>query len=63
MAMTGFERELLAALKMQTGNRKLKEKDMLEWRTGKIEPRDGEQLVHLKHLGVWVCIPASAKPK
>jgi hypothetical protein len=58
MAMTAFERQILAGLKASTGNRKLREKDMLEWRTGGIKPRSGEQIIELPVLGVQVAIPA-----
>ncbi len=61
MGMTTFEKQILTTLKVVTGNNKLKERDMLEWRTSKLEPQsDGEQIVHLKALGVWVAIPKPA---
>ena len=58
MSMNSFERSILGELKMATGNRKLKEKDLLEWRTSKIEPQDGEIVIHLPLNGVWVAYPA-----
>lgn len=61
MTMTAFERQILNELKRVTGNRKLKERDMLEWRSGKIEPRDGEKVIELKTLGVVVAIPSPAQ--
>lgn len=59
MAMTAFEREILHELKIVTGNRKLKERDMLEWRTGNIKPRAGEEIIKLPRLGVEVAITAT----
>jgi hypothetical protein len=61
MALSGFERQLLAALKQATGNRKLKERDLLEWRAGKdsIKPREGEKTIWLDLYGVTVAIPSS----
>ncbi len=57
MGMTTFEKQILTALKIETGNRKLKERDMLEWRTSPIKAQEGERVVHLKSLGVYVALP------
>lgn len=57
MSMTAFERQILSELKIVTGNNKLREKDMLEWRTSEIKPRDGEKIIKLPRAGVVVAIP------
>lgn len=61
MSMNTFERLILGELKLATGNRKLKEKDLLEWRTSAIKQRDGEVVVYLPLNGVWVAYPAPSK--
>jgi len=57
MAMSGFERQILQELRERTGIRKLKEKDMLEWSTGDIKPKDGETIIRLPFSGVNVAYP------
>ena len=64
--MTPFERSILAELREITGNRKLKERDLLEWCTGPISERPGEKVLRLPLNGVWVAYPdapvKAAKP-
>jgi hypothetical protein len=43
-----IEREIARALKIRI-------KDIMEWSTTEIKPHEGEELIHLKDLGVWVC--------
>lgn len=62
MALSLFERNIVAELYGITGKR-IREKDLLEWRTTKIEKQAGEQVIHLPHNGVWVAIPDSIKTK
>ena len=41
----------------QLKNPKLRVKDIMEWSSGEIEARDGEVVVKLEALGVWVAVP------
>ena len=60
MSMATSERAIWEELKEVTGNRKLKLKEMLEWSTGTIEPRDGETVVNCPRNGVNASVPAAA---
>lgn len=62
MALTYFEREIIAELHGIIG-KKIREKDLLEWRTREIEKRDGEQVIKVPGAGVWVAIPDTIKTK
>ena len=56
MSIRSYEREILEELKEVTGNRKLRIKDMMEWRTSEVKPHDGEMVFHLRKNSVWVAI-------
>ena len=60
MSLSSFEREIITELHGLSGKR-IREKDMLEWRTAKIEQQRGEQVFHLPRLKVWVAIPDTIK--
>jgi hypothetical protein len=60
MALTSFEREIIYTLHGIVGKR-LREKDLLEWKTAEIAKRDGERVIHLPTLNVWVAIPETAR--
>ncbi len=60
MSLTYFEREIIMELHGLIGKR-IREKDLLEWRTREIEPQAGEQVFHLPRLKVWVAIPDTIK--
>jgi len=60
MSLSRFEREIIFTLHSVIGKR-IREKDLLEWRTGEIKEQTGEQVVHLPTLGVWVAIPDTIK--
>ena len=56
MSMRDFEREILAEAKSVTGNKKLRMKDICEWSTGEIEPRDDEKIIRLPKALVQIAI-------
>lgn len=56
MSMRTLERVVLAGAKAVLCNPKLKMKDILEWSTGTVEPRDGEVVVNVPDPGVSVCV-------
>jgi hypothetical protein len=62
MALSSFEREIIAELHRMIGKR-VREKELLEWRTREIAKREGERVFHLEGAGVWVAIPETSLPK
>lgn len=54
MGMREVEAEMLRELRAVTGIAKLRQKDILEWSTGKVTAQEGETLVLLPALGVNV---------
>lgn len=60
MSLSLFERNIIAEFYGMTG-KKIREKDMLEWRTTEIKTQAGEQVFHLPSNGVWIAIPDSIK--
>lgn len=56
MGMRQLESTILAEARVVTGNKKLRLKDIMEWSTGKIEPRPGEKLYRLEKMGVNILI-------
>ena len=55
MSMATLEREILAETKAVT-KRNLKKKDILEWSTGDVKVKDGEEKIHLPALNIDVVI-------
>lgn len=49
-----LEAAILRALREATGIKKLRQKDIMEWRTSPIEPQEGETVIHLPDPGVYV---------
>ena len=39
-------------------NPKMRKKDLLEWSTGEVEPRDGEIAIYIDHLGITAVVQA-----
>lgn len=62
MSLTYFERGIIAELHGIIGKR-IREKDLLEWRTAQIAQRDGERVIWLTDAKVWVAIPETIKVK
>lgn len=58
MALTYFEREIHGII-----GKRIREKDLLEWRTREIKKQDGERVIHLPRAEVWVAIPDTIKVK
>lgn len=44
MGMKQLQAAVLAEAKEVTGNKKLRQKDIMEWTTGEIEPREDETI-------------------
>ena len=57
-----IEREILTELKKTLCNSKLRMKDLYEWSSGPVTPRDGEIAVDVQALDMtWhCCVPAAA---
>ena len=60
--MKELEAAILAELKTVSGNKKLRQKDIMEWRTGKaIKAHEGETLYYLPELSVSVAVKVQPK--
>lgn len=57
MTIASFERELWRELQVVTGNKKIRLKDLLEWRSAPFEGMKGEKIVFLEKFRIWVAIP------
>jgi len=57
MSLRSFESTLTWEARGVLNNRKLRVKDIVEWRTGEITPvPEGEVVVKLPMSNVWVCV-------
>lgn len=56
MSLQSLEREITVSARIIFCNSKLRVKDICEWSTGKVQPRDDEVSVELPDLGVTVSI-------
>ena len=58
MSMQSLEREIRLEAAEILANPKLRNKDLLEWNAGTIEPGEGEIVIRCERLGVNVCVAA-----
>jgi len=56
MGMRQLETKILQELRIVASNKKLRQKDIMEWSSGGIEAHDGEEIYHLPELNVNVAI-------
>ncbi len=56
MSFATLERAVLHEARAVFNNRKLRQKDIIEWTTGEIEKHDGETIVTLPVLGIQVAV-------
>ena len=57
MSLRSLEADILYELRIVAKNRKIRQKDIMEWRSRKIESKAAdEQVFHLSKLGVWVAV-------
>jgi len=56
MGMRQLEAEILHELKIVANNKKLRQKDIMEWACGSIKANDGEEVYHLPELNMDVAI-------
>lgn len=61
MGIKQLEAAILAELKEVVGNRKIRQKDIMEWSTGNITAQEGETLYHLPELNVNVSVKLPKK--
>ena len=62
MTMRDLELAVLAEARTVTQNPKLRLKDILEWTTGEIDPRDDEQIYQLPTLKVQIAVRKAVEP-
>ena len=58
MGIRSLNAQILAELRVTTGNHKLRQKDIMEWSTGEIAPHEGETIVKLPN-GIYVAYKAA----
>ena len=69
MSFATLERAVLAQIKVQTGRRSLRMKDLLEWSSSEAEVRknakpDEEDVIHVEGgLNLWAAIPKAKQKK
>lgn len=63
MSMKSLEAAILNELRHMVDKRSIRQKDIQEWSTGKIDPHEGETYYYLPRVGVHVCVLTSALPK
>lgn len=56
MSMRTLEAAILRGARTVLKNSKLRQKDILEWSSGDIEPHDGEVVVNVPDPGVFVSV-------
>lgn len=56
MSLRSLEAAILVEAKQVVGNSKLRQKDIMEWSTGNIEPQEGEKVYELPGIGVNIAI-------
>lgn len=56
MGMRELEAEILRELKEVANNNKIRQKDIMEWSTGEIKPREGETLFFLPKLHIYCAV-------
>lgn len=56
MGIKQLEAAILVEARTVTGIKKLRQKDIMEWSSGKIEPREGEAVFRLPDIGVNIAV-------
>jgi hypothetical protein len=56
MGIRQLEAEILAEARKVTGRPKLRQKDILAWSTGPVNPEDGEETIFLPGLKVSIAV-------
>ena len=56
MSMRQLEKEILIEAKIVTGNKKLRQKDIMEWSSGEVKAQTGEKIYFLPGLNVNIAI-------
>jgi hypothetical protein len=63
MSMRSLESAICAELREVTGIRTIRVKDLQEWSSGKVDPREGEKVYTLPILGINVAVLSSVVEK
>lgn len=63
MSLRSLEAEILAELRILTGDRTIRQKDIMEWSTSPVTPQGDEVMVSLQNLHINVTyLPREKKP-
>lgn len=60
MGIRELNKAMLIEAKKITGNKKLKQKDIMEWSTGNIVAQEGEKTYKLPELGIYIAAKEQA---
>jgi len=63
MSIRTLESAILAEAKKVTDNKKLRLKDIMEWRTTKIKTHPNEKLYYLPDIGVHIAVKEQSRKK
>ena len=63
MGIRQVEAAILAEAKIVTGNKKLRQKDIMEWSTGEVKPEQGEKVFRLSELQINIAVKENGKNK
>ena len=56
MSLRTLESVMLAEARIVTDNKKLRQKDIMEWSTGEIKPHPGEKIYYLSELKINIAV-------
>ena len=63
MDIRKLESAILVEARIVTNNKKLRQKDIIEWSTGEIKPEQGETLHYLPTLKINIAVKDRKEPK
>ena len=56
MSMATLNRTIRLEAQVVLHNPKLRDKDILEWKNAELTPEEGEVIVYLPVIGVWIAV-------
>ena len=58
MSVASLERAIVAGAREVLNNKELRVKDLMEWSTGEVKPQEGEVVIFVPALNVYVAVKA-----
>ncbi len=56
MSIRSLEAKILREVRLVSGNRKLRQKDIVEWSSGKVKRKPDEKIYYLERLALEVAV-------